>query len=73
MSGSSAKGCFFFFDGNNDHSVAVQRVNDVIYYQLNRDETDFNKIFVYDIEEDGLPNSVPALRVSPPNGMLHVL
>ena len=76
MSGSSAKGCFFFFEGEKDHCVAVQRNNDVIYHQTDVDNTDLKKIIVYDIDENGLPNSLPALTVSPSNGMLlyvHVL
>ena len=71
MSGSTAKGCFFFLKGDQEHCVAVQRTNDAVYHQtVGPDDTEFKKISVYDIEENDLPTSVPALTVTPSNGMI---
>ena len=71
MSGSPAKGCFFFFEGEKDHCIAVQRKNYVIYHQTVVPGV-MENMTIYDIDENGLPNSVPALSktVFPSNGML---
>ena len=69
--GSSAQGCFFYLSGKEDHCVAVQKEDERVYHQINY--TDFEKMSVYDIEEDGVPDSDPALTValdgSQSNGM----
>ena len=69
--GSSTQGCFFYLSGEEDHCVAVQQEDERVYHQTNY--TDFKRMSVYDIEEDSVPDSDPALTValddSQSNGM----
>ena len=62
MPKSTAQGCFFYLNGGEDHSVAVQRITDSVFYQTHYDN--FRNICVYDIEENGLPSRVPALTIT---------
>ena len=60
--GPSAQGCFFYLSGKEDHCVAVQEEDERVYHQINR--AGFKRMSVYDIKEDGVPDSDPALTVA---------